>query len=75
MRNTKFEFDGMISNTHFGDDTVKEDIIRGYEMLKQVAKLPIRAIGVDEKLSADFDSTFDNTPVWIYKRMMPKAFW
>ena len=72
------KFSGVISNTHFGDETTKEDIIQGYNKLKfacEKLNLPIRAIGVDEKLAADFDSTYDGVDVWIYKRMMPKAFW
>lgn len=72
------KFTGLISNTHFGDETTKEDIIRGYEKLKEASKLvniPIIAVGVDEKLSKEFDKTYDGVDVWVYKRMMPKAFW
>lgn len=72
------KFCGLISNTHFGDETTKEDIVNGYEKLKIASKklnLPIRAIGVPENLAKDFDKTFDDTEIWIYKRMMPKAFW
>lgn len=72
------KFSGIISNTHFGDDTTKEDVINGYEITKKAAKkigIPIRAIGVDEKLIAEFDFTYDEIDVWIYKRFMPRAFW
>lgn len=72
------KFTGLISNTHLGDETTKEDIINGYNKLKQASKilnLPIRAIGVDEKLASDFDLTYDGVDVWVYRRMMPKAFW
>ena len=41
----------------------------------EIINLPIVAIGVDEKLALDFDTKYDNVDVWIYKRMMPKAFW
>lgn len=71
-----FHFSGMISNTHFGDETTKDDVIRGYEILKQasaILNLPIRAIGAEENL--DFGETYDGIEVWKYKRMMPKAFW
>lgn len=74
----KYDFSGMISNTHFGDDTTKEDVINGYNKLKiasEKVNIPIRAIGVDEKLTQDFELTYDGIDVWIYKRMMPKAFW
>jgi hypothetical protein len=72
------KFSGIISNTHFGDETIKEDVIKGYELTKKAAAkigIPIKAIGVDEKLIADFDFTYDNVDVWIYKRFMPRAFW
>lgn len=72
----KYSFSGMISNTHFGDETTKEDVINGYNKLKEVSlklDLPIRAIGADEKLG--FGSHYDGVEVWQYKRMMPRAFW
>ena len=72
------KFTGLISNTHFGDETTKEDIINGYHKLKQAAttlNLPIKAIGVDEKLVSEFDLEYDGVEIWTYKRMMPKAFW
>ena len=74
----KYDFSGMISNTHFGDETTKEDIINGYNKLKiasQKVNIPIRAIGIDEKLAQNFGMTYDGVEVWMYKRMMPKAFW
>ena len=74
----KYKFTGMISNTHFGDETTKEDIINGYNRLKIASEklnLPIRAIGVDEKLSSEFENNYDGVEIWVYKRMMPKAFW
>lgn len=72
------KFAGMISNTHFGDETTKEDIIRGYEKLKQAAdkiNLPIYAIGVPENLASEFGAKYDGIDVWVYKRMMPEALW
>lgn len=72
------KFCGLISNTHLGDETTKEDIINGYEKLKIASEqlnIPISAIGVPENLAKDFEQTYDDTEVWIYKRMMPKAFW
>ncbi len=72
------KFSGLISNTHLGDETTMQDIINGYNKLKrasQILNLPIRAIGVDEKLASDFDLTYDGVEIWSYRRMMPKAFW
>ena len=70
------KFTGVISNTHFGDETTKEDVINGYNKLKkacEIIQLPIIAIGADEKLN--FGNKYDNVDVWTYKRMMPRAFW
>ncbi len=72
------KFSGLISNTHFGDETTKQDIINGYNKLKKASEkldIPIRAIGVDEKLASEFGLTYDDIEVWLYRRMMPKAFW
>ncbi len=72
------KFDGIISNTHFGDETRKEDIINGYKMTKEAAEkigLNIFAIGIPENLDAEFEEKYDGVPVWRYKRMMPSALW
>ncbi len=72
------KFAGFISNTHFGDETTKEDIINGYEKLKKVSNqinIPIIAIGVPNNLAKEFSASYDNVEIWFYERMMPKAFW
>lgn len=72
------KFSGLISNAHFGDETTKEDIINGYEIIKEASKkanLPVIAIGVPEKLAGEFSTDYDGVPVWIYRRMMPTALW
>lgn len=74
----KYKFTAMISNTHFGDETTKEDILNGYDKVKKVSlklNLPIRAIGADEKFEPELGSNHDGVDIWYYKRMMPKAFW
>ncbi len=70
------KFTGLISNTHFGDNTTKDDVIRGYEILKKASEkvnIPIRAIGVDKKI--DFPPFYDGVEVWVYDRLMPMALW
>lgn len=73
------KFSGFISNTHLSDETTKEDIIRGYEKLKEVSGetgIPIIAIGADEKFVPEFpEGEYNGVPVWFYKRYMPKALW
>ena len=71
-------FSGIISNTHLGDETTAEDVIIGYQKLKEAAeeaKLPIVAIGIDKKLESEFSKQYDGVDIWIYDRMMPKALW
>ncbi len=72
------KFSGFISNTHFGDETTKDDIINGYEKLKKASQklnIPIRAIGIAENLKDKFELTYDGVEIWAYNRMMPRAFW
>ena len=70
---------GLISNTHLGDETTKQDIIRGYEILKSVSdelNIPIIAISIDKKLQNDFENiTYDKIPLRYLSRYMPKALW
>lgn len=69
-------FTGLISNTHFGDETSKDDVVRGYEILKKASEkvnISVRAIGVDGKI--DFPPFYDGVEVWFYDRLMPKALW
>lgn len=73
------KFAGFISNTHFGGETTKEDVIRGYEILKSVSEqvnIPIKAIGVANFLKDEFtEDSYDGVPIWFYERMMPNALW
>lgn len=73
------KFSGIISNSHFGDQTTKEDVIHGYEITKKAAEqlnLPVRAVTAAENIYPELkDSIFNGTPVWSLKRFMPKALW
>ncbi len=73
------KFSGFISNTHFGSETTKEDVIKGYEILKNVSlqvNIPIKAIGVADFLEKKFEQpVYDGVPIWFYERMMPNALW
>lgn len=72
-------FSGIISNTHFSDDTEPEDILKGFEITRkasEILNLPIRAITVSEKLYPEFESLiYKGIPIWTLKRFMPKALW
>jgi len=73
------KFSGIISNSHFGDETTAEDVIKGYEIIKLAAEqlnLPIRAVAVSEKVYPDLGEFINNAPsVWLLKRFMPRALW
>jgi len=73
------KFSGIVSNTHFSDETTKEDIINGYNITKVAAEklgIPIVAIGVAENIYPEFGSdTYDGVPLWPLRRLMPKAMW
>ncbi len=73
------KINGLISNTHLGNETTIEDIIRGYNIIKDVStstNIPVVAISADEKFEKDFPThTYDNTPVRFLKRHMPEALW
>jgi len=72
-------FSGIISNTHFSDETEPEDVLKGFELTNKAAEilnLPIRAITVSEKLYPQLESLiYNGIPVWTLKRFMPKALW
>lgn len=74
------KFSGLISNTHFGNETTSEDIIQGYKILKEASlklNVPIVAIGVDEGLKPAMpaDGKIDGVEIWYLKRHMPGALW
>ncbi len=74
------KFSGLISNTHFGPQTTREDIIHGYEILKEAAlqlNVPIVAIGADIGLKAAMpqDGKYDGVEIWYLERHMPDAMW
>ena len=72
-------FSGIISNTHFSDETEPEDVKKGFEITRKAAEilnLPIMAITVSEKLYPEMESLIHSgIPVWALKRFMPRAMW
>jgi tetrahydromethanopterin S-methyltransferase subunit F len=73
------KFSGIISNAHYGDETTKQDAIKGFELIKEASKilnLPIFALTVSEKLHPEFDTdSWEGLPIWYLKRFMPNALW
>lgn len=72
-------FGGIISNTHFSDETDPKDVLKGFELTSKAAEIlniPIKALTVSEKLYPEFESMiYSGISVWSLKRFMPKALW
>ena len=70
---------GLVANTHMGDDTTLAQILDGYRLVKDVSEeinLPVVALAVDERFAKDFPKgTWDNVPVRIMERYLPMGFW
>lgn len=73
------KFSGIISNTHFAEQTEKDDVIKGFEKTQKAAeilKLPIKAISVSQEIFEQFESdNYKGIPLWKLERFMPKALW
>lgn len=73
------KFSGIISNTHFSDQTEAKDVLKGYEITLQASEIlniPIRAVTVAEELYPKLETLiYGGVPVWQMKRFMPKALW
>ncbi len=73
------KYSGIISNTHFADQTEKNDVINGFKKTQKAAEilnLPIIAITVSEDIYTEFGSdNFEGVPFWTLKRFMPSAMW
>lgn len=69
---------GLVSNTHLGDETTKEDVIRGLKIVQKVSRqinIPIKAVGVSKSLASEFAEKLEDVDVWFLDRMMPEALW
>jgi hypothetical protein len=71
--------DGLINNTHLGDETSKEIIEEGSRVVTEAARelgVPVVYTAVVEDLADKFgDRDSMGNPVKILKRFMPAAFW
>lgn len=73
------KFNGIVCNPHFGDETTKKDIIKGFEIIKrasEILNLPLIALCVEKKLYAEFErDNYHGVPLWPLSRYMPNALW
>jgi hypothetical protein len=71
--------DGLINNSHLGDDTDLDIIQRGVEIVSEVSSIlgvPVAATSVDECFRDSFGSCDQRgNPVRFLHRYMPHAFW
>ena len=71
--------DGLVSNTHLGDETIVDVICSGNQELQQAAVvlgIPIVYVAVDERLREEVGAAdFGGVPVKFIKRYMPAAMW
>ncbi len=70
---------GLINNTHLGDETDVEVVQRGARVITEAARrlgLPVMATTVDARLAAEIGE-FDcqGNPVRLLHRYMPRTFW
>lgn len=71
--------DGLINNTHLGDETTSDVIHQGAELVSEAAKelkVPVLYTAVSSELADEFGNKDQmGNPIKIIKRYMPNAFW
>lgn len=70
--------DGIIANTHLGDDTTMELIIEGNQEIIAVAQglsLPVLYMAIDSRLAAEAAKYELEIPIKFINRYMPNAIW
>lgn len=68
--------DGLINNTHLGEETTSFIVKEGFSMIDNVAKalnLPIVATVAIEKIAKELEEL--NCDIWAIRRYMPNALW
>lgn len=72
--------DGLINNSHLGDDTTVSFVAEGAKLITEAArqlKLPVVATYIDKKFEAEMSGKFDNmgNPLRFLERHMVNTFW
>ncbi|MEA1962476.1 MAG: hypothetical protein U9N81_14620 [Bacillota bacterium] len=70
--------DGLVANTHLGNETVTEVVLQGLNITKEVGEelnLPIVYMAVDEDLWEEMNQISVSVPVKYIKKYMPGAMW
>lgn len=73
------QVDGLVNNSHLGEETTEEFILNSIRIMEEVSKLmdiPLIAISMTEEMAAKMDFLKQsNIPLWVLKRYMPESFW
>ncbi|CFX23294.1 P-loop containing nucleoside triphosphate hydrolase [Syntrophomonas zehnderi OL-4] len=70
--------DGIVANTHMGDDTTIDIISAGNQMIIETARemqIPVKYFAVDKKFEGLMPTEQLNVPVKYIQRYMPMAIW
>lgn len=71
------KIDGLVDNSHLGEETDEQFILESYELVKKAAEclqIPLMAVSVLPQFAALLERNCD-TSVWFLQRYMDKAFW
>jgi len=72
-KSSRLKLTGIVSNPHLLNQTEREIIIKGHNLIEQVArelKLPIRFICIDEKLASEIKNSDFTQPIFYLQRFM-----
>jgi len=70
--------DGLINNTHMGEDTSLEWVLEGERIVieaGQLLQIPVVATYVEERFGRGIESRVGQVPVRFIHRFMPNSFW
>lgn len=70
--------DGIVLNTHLGDETTPDLLIKGNEIIQEASRqlgIPAAYRAVDENLRGVISGEIDKIPTKYIKRYMPGAIW
>lgn len=70
--------DAIVLNTHLGDETTFDLLIKGNEIIQEAARqmgIPVAYRAVDENLRGEISGEIDKIPTKYIKRYMPGAIW
>ncbi len=70
--------DGIVANTHLGDETTVNEAVSGNQMIVDIAKelgIPLQYVAIDISLRDEIEGLNLNWPIKYITRQMPQAMW